>query len=55
MIGILRNGVAIISNRAKRAARSEATKIVESDPKLTHFPLLKERLDSSTSQKIHFE
>ncbi|MDO8729095.1 MAG: helicase-related protein, partial [bacterium] len=36
------------------AARTEAAKIIESDPALTKYPLLKKHLDSSTN-KIHFE
>jgi len=36
------------------AARLEATKIVEANPDLSQYPLLKERLEAN-SQKIHFE
>ena len=36
------------------AARTEATKLIETNPTLSKFPLLKERLDTSVS-KIHFE
>ncbi|MEX2013825.1 MAG: DNA helicase RecG, partial [Parcubacteria group bacterium] len=48
-------GMEAIKNiKMVEAARTEATKLIEHDPELLKSPLLKERLDSS-STKIHFE
>ena len=53
--GISDLGMEAIKNiKMVEAARVEATKLVEGDPTLSEFPLLKERLESSTA-KIHFE
>lgn len=53
--GISDVGMEAIKNiKMVEAARTEATKIIESDPTLAEYPLLKKRLDSSTN-KIHFE
>lgn len=53
--GISDVGMEAIKNlKMVEAARAEATKLIESDPELKKFPLLKERLDSA-KQKIHFE
>ncbi|MBX4198950.1 ATP-dependent DNA helicase RecG [Candidatus Parcubacteria bacterium] len=45
---------AIKNLKMVEAARTEATKIIDTDPELKKHPLLKLRLDSS-AQKIHFE
>lgn len=45
---------AIKNLKMVEAARTEATRIIGEDPELTHFPLLKARLDSG-ADKIHFE
>ncbi|MDO8569641.1 MAG: ATP-dependent DNA helicase RecG [bacterium] len=48
-------GMEAIKNlKMVEAARTEATKLIESDPELLKSPLLKERLESTTA-KIHFE
>ena len=53
--GISDLGMEAIKNiKMVEAARAEATKLVEDDPTLSKFPLLKERLESSAA-KIHFE
>ena len=53
--GISDLGMEAVKNiKMVEAARTEAQKIVETDPDLENYPLLKERLDLSTS-KIHFE
>ncbi len=53
--GISDVGMEAIKNlKMVEAARAEATRLVELDPGLNKFPLLKERLDSS-ERKIHFE
>ena len=53
--GISDLGMEAIKNiKMVEAARVEATKLVEGDPTLSEFPLLKERLESSAA-KIHFE
>lgn len=53
--GISDLGMEAIKNiKMVEAARVEAAKLIESDPKLLKFPLLKERLESSAT-KIHFE
>jgi len=53
--GISDLGMEAIKNiKMVEAARLEATKLIQDDHVLSKFPLLKERLDSSTS-KIHFE
>src|SRR3989344_3354379 len=49
-------GMEAIKNiKMVEAARIEATKLIKADPTLSKFPLLKERLNSSASTKIHFE
>lgn len=49
-------GMEAIKNiKMVEAARAEAVKIIKSDPELTKFPTLKERLDSLAKKKIHFE
>ncbi|MDB5194654.1 MAG: recG [Parcubacteria group bacterium] len=45
---------AIKNLKMVEAAREEATNIIENDPDLLHFPLLKARLDAAGA-KIHFE
>ena len=45
---------AIKNLKMVEAARTEAQKIIEKDPNLSQYPLLKEHLESST-HKIHFE
>jgi len=45
---------AIKNLKMVEAARTEAQKIVEADPELKQYPLLKARLESS-ARKIHFE
>ncbi|MFZ2484473.1 MAG: helicase-related protein, partial [Minisyncoccia bacterium] len=53
--GISDIGMEAIKNiKMVEAARTEATKLIESNPTLSKFPLLKTHLDS-TSSKIHFE
>ena len=53
--GISDVGMEAIKNlKMVEAARAEATRLVETDPQLKKFPLLKERLDSK-EEKIHFE
>ena len=53
--GISDIGMEAIKNlKMVEAARTEATKLIEKDPKLVKYPLLKDRLDSSLS-RIHFE
>lgn len=53
--GLTDMGMEAIKNiKMVEAARIEATKIVEKDPTLKTYPLLKERI-SSQKQKIHFE
>ena len=53
--GISDLGMEAIKNiKMVEAARAEATKIIENDPALSKFPLLKERLEFTTT-KIHFE
>jgi len=53
--GISDLGMEAIKNiKMVEAARLEATKLIEKDPRLSKFPLLAERLDSSAT-KIHFE
>ena len=53
--GISDIGMEAIKNlKMVEAARTEATRLVESDPSLKKFPLLKERLDGA-EEKIHFE
>ncbi|MDO8565432.1 MAG: ATP-dependent DNA helicase RecG [bacterium] len=53
--GISDLGMEAIKNlKMVEAARLEASKIVESNPTLSKFPLLKSRLESNSS-KIHFE
>lgn len=53
--GISDVGMEAVKNlKMVEAARAEATRLIETDPELNKFPLLKERLDSS-DQKIHFE
>jgi len=48
-------GMEAIKNiKMVEAARAEAMKLIETNPTLSEFPLLKERLDASLS-KIHFE
>ncbi len=48
-------GMEAIKNlKMVEAARLEASKIIESNPTLSKFPLLKDRLESSAA-KIHFE
>ncbi|OHA89267.1 MAG: hypothetical protein A3C70_00265 [Candidatus Zambryskibacteria bacterium RIFCSPHIGHO2_02_FULL_43_14] len=54
--GISDLGMEAIKNiKMVEAARIEATKLIKADPTLSKFPLLKERLNSSASTKIHFE
>ncbi|MFZ2521884.1 MAG: ATP-dependent DNA helicase RecG [Minisyncoccia bacterium] len=45
---------AIKNIKMVEASRTEAQKLVEEDPELTNYPLLKERLESQ-NHKIHFE
>ncbi len=53
--GISDLGMEAIKNiKMVEAARLEATKLIENDPRLSKFPLLAEHLASSTN-KIHFE
>ena len=53
--GISDLGMEAIKNiKMVEAARLEATKLIEKDPRLSKFPLLAERLKSSAA-KIHFE
>ncbi len=53
--GISDLGMEAIKNiKMVEAARAEAAKLIENNPTLAKFPLLKERLDFSVS-KIHFE
>ncbi|MDP3975793.1 MAG: ATP-dependent DNA helicase RecG, partial [bacterium] len=53
--GISDLGMEAIKNiKMVEAARAEAARVVENDPELKKFPLLKERLESSPT-KIHFE
>lgn len=53
--GISDLGMEAVKNiKMVEAARLEATKLVEADPSLSDYPLLKERLESAES-KIHFE
>ena len=53
--GISDLGMEAIKNiKMVEAARKEATRIIETNPTLSNFPLLKERLESNTT-KIHFE
>ena len=53
--GISDLGMEAIKNiKMVEAARLEATKLIEKDPRLSKFPLLAERLKSSAT-KIHFE
>ncbi|MDO8470985.1 MAG: ATP-dependent DNA helicase RecG [bacterium] len=53
--GISDLGMEAIKNiKMVEAARAEAIKLIENDPALLKFPLLKERLESSAA-KIHFE
>lgn len=53
--GISDVGMEAIKNiKMVEAARKEAATLIETDPALSNFPLLKERLDS-TASKIHFE
>ena len=54
--GISDLGMEAIKNiKMVEAARVETIKLIENNPTLSKFPLLKERLESSTSTKIHFE
>lgn len=53
--GISDIGMEAIKNiKMVEAARTEASQVIETNPTLSKFPLLKERLDSSRA-KIHFE
>ena len=53
--GISDIGMEAIKNlKMVEAARTEATNLIKQDPKLSKYPLLKDRLESSLS-KIHFE
>lgn len=53
--GISDIGMEAIKNiKMVEAARTEAARLVEKDPELSQFPILKERISSNT-QKIHFE
>ncbi|MES2214036.1 MAG: ATP-dependent DNA helicase RecG [Patescibacteria group bacterium] len=45
---------AIQNLKMVEAAREEATRIIETDPSLSHYPLLKTRIESE-KDKIHFE
>ena len=45
---------AIKNIKMVEAAHAEAIKLIENDPELLKFPLLKEHLESSGT-KIHFE
>ncbi|MBI1974687.1 MAG: ATP-dependent DNA helicase RecG [Candidatus Zambryskibacteria bacterium] len=53
--GISDLGMEAVKNiKMVEAARAEATKIIENDPTLSKFPILKERVEF-VSSKIHFE
>jgi hypothetical protein len=45
---------AIKNIKMVEAARTEAILIIEKDPDLTHFPLLKEKVEEKTDG-VHFE